>query len=63
MKVRVRYAEHTYREAVIEAESVDVIRTHWLKRYDSVVVDAIEDASVEVDGGIIWDSAVFEELK
>jgi hypothetical protein len=63
MKARVRYEEHTYREALIEVESLDAVRTQWKTGYHSVIVDAIEEASVEIDGGIVWDSVTVEEVK
>lgn len=57
---QVEYEEHARRRAVIEADSLGQIEDEWGDQYDSVLVDRIEGASTEIEGGILWDSLQIE---
>lgn len=63
MKVRIEFYEHSRRECVIEAESVEEVRENWALGYDSGMVDEIEAQAVEIDGGIDWASATIEAAR
>jgi hypothetical protein len=58
MKVKVQWAESRIMEAVVDAESIEAAKAAWALGYDddSGWVDEVENAGVEIDGGIIWGS-------
>lgn len=57
----VEWMEHTTRRVYVEAPDADTISEVWAEQYDSNDVDAMENASSEVDGGIDWDSLTIDE--
>ena len=62
MKVRIEWTENRRMAATIEAESVAAVEAAWADRYDSDLVDDIEDFGEEIDGGILWESVEIRAL-
>ena len=62
MKIRVEWDEHRTMVSDIEADSVEQVQSEWELRYGSGMVDSIEADSVEIDGGIDWDSVKIKAL-
>ena len=63
MKFRVQWTENRRMEAEVEADSLDELQEAWSQRYDSELLDEIEDMGVEIDGGIDWDSVAIVKAK
>lgn len=61
MRVRIEYEEHGRRVSEIDFDgTLDELRDRWNQRSYDDLLDEIEAESVEVDGGIDWDSAEFK---